>query len=152
MVCSPLGSSVHGISQARILEWVAMSFSRGSSWPRDWTQNSCITGGFFAQVWNRYKSVYGFQQSLWHGYGKDILPNILTDEIEGYQLVKVEKMWEKLNSRWTLTNVLVVSRREGPNSNHNSINYLNERIKHVPVLSAVDIALILRVLTILKRV
>ena len=35
MDCSPLGSSVHGILQARILEWVAISFSRGSSWPRD---------------------------------------------------------------------------------------------------------------------
>ena len=44
---SPPGSSVHGISQARKLEWVAISFSRGSSWPRDWTRNSCITGRFF---------------------------------------------------------------------------------------------------------
>ena len=34
MDCSPLGSSVHGIFLARILEWVAISFSRGSSWPR----------------------------------------------------------------------------------------------------------------------
>ena len=39
-----LGSSVHGIFQARVLEWVAMSFSRGSSWLRDWTQVSCIVG------------------------------------------------------------------------------------------------------------
>ena len=39
--------SVHGISQARILEWVAISSSRGSSWPRDGTCNSCITGGLF---------------------------------------------------------------------------------------------------------
>ena len=46
MDCSLPGSSVHGISQARILEWVAISFSRGSSWPRDWTCISCITGGF----------------------------------------------------------------------------------------------------------
>ena len=38
MVCSPPASSVHGIPQARILEWVAMSSSRGSSWPRDWTR------------------------------------------------------------------------------------------------------------------
>ena len=38
MDCSPLGSSVHGISQARILEWVAISFSRASSQPRDQTQ------------------------------------------------------------------------------------------------------------------
>ena len=35
MVCSPLGSSVHGVFQARILEWVAISFLRGSSQPRD---------------------------------------------------------------------------------------------------------------------
>ena len=41
------GSSVHGISQARILEWVAISFSRGSSQPRDWTCISCIAGRFF---------------------------------------------------------------------------------------------------------
>ena len=39
---SPLGSSVHGILQARILEWVAIPFSRGSSQPRDRTQVSCI--------------------------------------------------------------------------------------------------------------
>ena len=34
--CSPPGSSVHGIFQARILKWIAISSSRGSSWPRDW--------------------------------------------------------------------------------------------------------------------
>ena len=45
---SPTGSSVHGISQARILEWVAIFFSRRSSWLRDWTQVSCITGRLFA--------------------------------------------------------------------------------------------------------
>ena len=38
MDCSPPGSSVHGVSQARVLEWVTISFSRRSSWPRDWTQ------------------------------------------------------------------------------------------------------------------
>ena len=37
-------SSVHGISQARILEWVSISSSRGSSWPRDWTWVSCVFG------------------------------------------------------------------------------------------------------------
>ena len=40
MDCSPPGSSVRGILQARILEWVAIPFSRGSSQPRDWTQVS----------------------------------------------------------------------------------------------------------------
>ena len=42
MDCSPPGSSVHEILQVRILEWVAISFSRGSSWPRDRTHVSCI--------------------------------------------------------------------------------------------------------------
>ena len=50
MDCSPPDSSVHGILQARILEWVAIPFSRGSSWPRDWTQVSWITGRFFT-IW-----------------------------------------------------------------------------------------------------
>ena len=40
--CNPPGSSVHGISQLKILEWVAISSSRGSSWPRDRTHVSCI--------------------------------------------------------------------------------------------------------------
>ena len=49
-VCSPPGFSVHGIFQARILEWVAVSFSRRPSWPRDWTQVSHIVGRCFT-VW-----------------------------------------------------------------------------------------------------
>ena len=44
------GSSVCGILQARILEWVAIPFSKGSSWPRDQTWVSCIAGRFFT-VW-----------------------------------------------------------------------------------------------------
>ena len=50
MDCSPPGSSVHGILQARILEWVAISCSRESSWPIDQTQVSCIAGRFFT-IW-----------------------------------------------------------------------------------------------------
>ena len=42
MDCSPLGSSVHGILQARILEWVSISFSKGSSQLRDQTCLSCF--------------------------------------------------------------------------------------------------------------
>ena len=47
---SPPGSSVHGILQARILEWVAVSSSRGSAQPRDWTHVSRIADKFFT-VW-----------------------------------------------------------------------------------------------------
>ena len=48
--CSLPGSSVHGILQARVPEWFAISFSRGSFWPRDWTPVSCIAGGVFT-IW-----------------------------------------------------------------------------------------------------
>ena len=51
-LCDPMDYTVHGILQARILEWVAVPFSRGSSQPRDWTQVSHIVGGFFTS-WAR---------------------------------------------------------------------------------------------------
>ena len=50
MDCSPPGSSVHGLLQARILDWVAIPFFRGSSQPRDRTWVSCTAGRFFT-VW-----------------------------------------------------------------------------------------------------
>ena len=54
-LCDPMdysrpGSSVHGMLQARILEWLAIPFSRGSSWPRDWAPGACIAGRFYT-VW-----------------------------------------------------------------------------------------------------
>ena len=57
MDCSPPSSSFHGILQARILEWVAISFSRGSSRPRDQTQVSHVAGRHF---------------NLWVDHGKRI--------------------------------------------------------------------------------
>ena len=54
--CSLSGSSVQGILRARILEWSAISFSRGSSWPRNWTGVSCIAGRWYPYaeyiMWN----------------------------------------------------------------------------------------------------
>ena len=47
MDCSLQGSSVHGIFQARVLEWVAIAFSRGSSWPRDRTRVSQLQADAF---------------------------------------------------------------------------------------------------------
>ena len=57
MDCSPPGSSVHGILQARILEWVAIYFSRGSSRSRDWTASlasPALTVGCFSATWDLY--------------------------------------------------------------------------------------------------
>ena len=55
---SPWPHIVHGILQVRILEWVAFSFSRGSSQPRDWTQVFCIAGGFFTSWATREAQEY----------------------------------------------------------------------------------------------
>ena len=53
-------SCIHGIFQARVLQWVAISFSRESSWPRDWTQVSCIIGKCFYPLSHRlpYNLIY----------------------------------------------------------------------------------------------
>ena len=55
MDCSLPGSFVHGISKARILEWVAIFYSKGSSRPRDQTHVSCVSCGFFTtefMIWS----------------------------------------------------------------------------------------------------
>ena len=56
-LCDPWTCIVHGILQARILEWVAFPFFRGPSQPRDWTQVSRIAGGFFTS--------WGTREALW---------------------------------------------------------------------------------------
>ena len=61
MDCSLTGSSVHGIYQARILEWIAISFSRGSSRPRNWNQVSCIASRFFTN-WAMREALYSVIQ------------------------------------------------------------------------------------------
>ena len=58
--CGPPDSSVHGILRASILEWVAVSFSRESSRPRDWTHVSCITGGHFTAGHQRSPKQHAF--------------------------------------------------------------------------------------------
>ena len=67
MDCSLPDSSVHGISQASVLEWVAIPFSRGSSPPRTWTHVSCI-GTQFLYYWATREAHISFSsvQSLSH--------------------------------------------------------------------------------------
>ena len=78
MDSSPLGSSVHGSFQARVLGWVAIFFSRGSSWPRDQTHISCI-GRWILYHWATGEALYltythrklKYDQFLWTTY-KDV--------------------------------------------------------------------------------
>ena len=65
MDCSPPGSSVHGILQARILEWVAISYSKRSLWPRDWTHVSCVAGFTAEPLGKPSASLYKISFNLW---------------------------------------------------------------------------------------
>ena len=62
------GSSVHGIFQARVLEWVAISFPRESSRPRDQTRVSCIAGRFFTN-WATREAQGGGENGYMYMYG-----------------------------------------------------------------------------------
>ena len=92
MDCSLPGSSVHGIFQARVLEWVAISFSRGSSRRRDWTQVSHTAGRCFTLwatregeikitilikllvIWQRFHCCYRSSFNLLLGFLKSRAP------------------------------------------------------------------------------
>ena len=77
MDCSLPGFSVHGIFQTRKLEWVAIPFSRGSSWLNDWTQVPWIAGRFFT-IWATREAQYRLMTSKWMGMVPDHWPS---DEI-----------------------------------------------------------------------
>ena len=74
--CSPPGSSVHGIFQARMLEWISISFSRGSSWPKDRTCASCIAGRFFTA------------EPQWEAHRMDTLKHIYS--VEYYTAIQMK--------------------------------------------------------------
>ena len=62
-LCDPMDYTVRGILQAKILEWVAFPFSRGSPQPRDQTEVSCIAGGFFTS-WTTREALIGLVSSV----------------------------------------------------------------------------------------
>ena len=103
--CNPvdcsLPGSVHGILQARILEWVAISFSRGYSWPRDWTQISCIAGSLLhcRQIlyWLNHQGTCS--QNLLTEYFKTIFKHLESKNLYGVKVIKKKwglwKAWRK---------------------------------------------------------
>ena len=72
------GFSVHGIFQARILEWVAISFSRGSSWLRGWTWVSCTAGRIFT-IWAMGNPIPLME---WMLYWKELIISLWSYNIE----------------------------------------------------------------------
>ena len=93
MDCSPLSSSVHGISQARMLEWVAISSSRGSSPPRDPTHISCVSciGRWILYCWATYEAALEVLDSTncIHGLPEHFEPNLWSAQSSGWDLLSV---------------------------------------------------------------
>ena len=96
----PMDYTVHGILQARILEWVAFSFSTRSSQPRDQAQVSCIAGGLPAELRGKLKNTGVGSLSL----HQQIFP---TQELN----------WNLLHCRWILL------QKTSPNSNHKAYSW-----------------------------
>ena len=97
-------SSVHGISQARILEWVAILFYRESSWPRDQTQFSCIASRFF-MIWDTREtqvctSAINLGNIEGSNYGRkfELWDKILILELNDIFLQYPEKKWLEVPS------------------------------------------------------
>ena len=91
--CSPPGSSVHGILYVRLLEWVVISSSRGSSQLRDWTHVSytlCIAGGFFTTM-SPSKPIYRESKGIPEKPSTEItaFSSITSQQIEGEKLEAV---------------------------------------------------------------
>ena len=80
--CSRPGSSVHGISQARILEWVAISFSRGSPRLRNRTQVSCLAG--------RFSTDWGTKEAQKWG---PALSEVQTQDLQIMRLMRIYSPW-----------------------------------------------------------
>ena len=100
MDCSPPDSSVHGILQARILEWVAISFSSGSSQPRDGIQIARIADSFFTvwATWEAVQTISAHKSCCYHHF-KWAFRSLLT--------VRASSCVRK-NARWKPSHILVI--------------------------------------------
>ena len=100
MDCSSSGSSVHGIFQARILEWVAVSYSKGSSQPRDRTRVSC---GFCIGRWIPYHCTPGEGHSLCIGHFSSVtlfMPHKEQSSLHKQEKTHTSRKWELCFQAW----------------------------------------------------
>ena len=89
MDCSPPGSSFRGIFQARILEWVSISFSRWSPRHRDWTQVSCIAGRLFT-IWTTREAPHINLELLYLHHELNTLSSCSDHVLYPYKMVCLE--------------------------------------------------------------
>ena len=93
--------TVHGILQARILEWGAFHFSKGSSQPRDWTQVSRIAGGFFTSWATREAQISSSSIKIWKWIKKETISLLLSQARMGHRRTKARPEKASLQ-RWEL--------------------------------------------------
>ena len=123
--CSLPGSSLHGILQARILEWVAFPFFRGSSQARDWTQVSHVAGTFFTEP-------PGKPKEYWNG-----LPNLSPADLPnpgielGSPALQADSLPAELSGKPQLTSIELVML-----SNHSSCYPFSSCTQSFPVIRA----------------
>ena len=122
MDCSLPGSSVHGILQARILEWVVIPFSRGSSLPRDQTSVSCITDRFFT-VWatrkglNILKDIFIIYIRLyWASQEALAVKNSPVDAADTGDAGLIPASWKPWSRKWQLAPVFLPGEFHGQRS------------------------------------
>ena len=99
------GSSLHGTLQERIMEWVAIAFSRGSSWPRVWTWVSCISGRFF--------TFRATMEALWVNSVPQISMSPRTQNVTLFEnkiFADVIKVIVKMSLNWTQNSMSVLVR------------------------------------------
>ena len=108
MDCSPPGSSVHGIFQARILEWVVVSYSRGSSLPRNWTW---VSGMSYIGRWILYHccSVAKSSLTLW---------GLMDCSMPGFPILHCPLEFAQTHVDWVRWSYLTISSSVAPFSSY----------------------------------
>ena len=91
-LCDAMDYTVHGILQARIMEWVAIPFSRGSSQPTDWTQVSCIAGRIFTS-WATGRHITNVSPQLLKVLWAFILGNQTQEFLHSGPEIFFQKFW-----------------------------------------------------------
>ena len=127
--CSLPGFSLHGILQARILEWVAISFSRGSSQPKNQTEFSCIAGRFFTD-WTMREATRIITDYFEQLYGNN-MDNL--EEMDRF-LEQFNLPWlnreeiEIMNNPITSTEIEAVIKKISPKKQKPKARWLHRRI------------------------
>ena len=134
--------TVHGILQARILEWVAVPFSRGSSQPTDQTRGSCIAGGFSTTEKPREQSRGGIFPYPVNSFNKEILLEILLCDFQAHwKIVDLDFVLQGLQ-RYTIQDWLnppIWQNMEQRKLADDETFLVTQMVKHLPTMRETQI-------------